>query len=121
MKTMLGTVIIENISSGGSSLGAAAVARARPDGYALWWAARFRISTRPCSRELGKGPQRTSPTETHLAIWPNRAPSELIVLVPTAGEQSEKSIFGTWLAVALDCVARHETSSASSQRDVPRP
>jgi tripartite-type tricarboxylate transporter receptor subunit TctC len=35
MKTMLGTVIIENIGGGGSSLGAAAVARARPDGYTL--------------------------------------------------------------------------------------
>ena len=31
MKPLLGTVVIENIGGGGSSLGAAAVARARPD------------------------------------------------------------------------------------------
>src|SRR3954467_2013956 len=35
IKTLLGTVIIENIGGGGASLGAAAVARARPDGYTL--------------------------------------------------------------------------------------
>jgi tripartite-type tricarboxylate transporter receptor subunit TctC len=35
MKTLLGSVIVENIGGGGSSLGAAAVARARPDGYTL--------------------------------------------------------------------------------------
>ncbi len=35
IKPLLGTVIIENIGGGGSSLGAAAVARARPDGYTL--------------------------------------------------------------------------------------
>src|SRR5216683_2727021 len=34
MKPMLGSVIVENIG-GGSSLGAAAVAHARPDGYTL--------------------------------------------------------------------------------------
>src|SRR5262245_66267978 len=33
MKPLVGTVVIENIGGGGSSLGAAAVARARPDGY----------------------------------------------------------------------------------------
>src|SRR6185436_18237686 len=31
----LGTVVIENIGGGGASLGAAAVARARPDGYTI--------------------------------------------------------------------------------------
>jgi tripartite-type tricarboxylate transporter receptor subunit TctC len=35
LKPLLGTVVIENIGGGGSSLGAAAVARSRPDGYTL--------------------------------------------------------------------------------------
>ena len=35
MKPLLGTVTIENIGGGGSSLGAAAVTRAQPDGYTL--------------------------------------------------------------------------------------
>jgi hypothetical protein len=35
MKALLGTVVVENIGGGGSSLGASAVARARPDGYAI--------------------------------------------------------------------------------------
>ena len=35
MKVLLGTVVIENIGGGGSSLGAAAVARALPDGYTI--------------------------------------------------------------------------------------
>src|SRR5262245_60781604 len=35
MKSVLGTVVIENIGGGGSSLGAAAVARARADGYTI--------------------------------------------------------------------------------------
>src|SRR5271166_1602472 len=35
MKPLLGTMIIENMGGGGSSLGAAAVARARPDGYTI--------------------------------------------------------------------------------------
>src|SRR6476660_5171049 len=35
MKPPLGTMIIENIGGGGSSLGAAAVARAQPDGYTV--------------------------------------------------------------------------------------
>jgi len=35
MKPILGTVIIENIGGGGGSLGGAAVARARPDGYTI--------------------------------------------------------------------------------------
>ena len=35
MKSVLGTVVVENQGGGGSSLGAAAVARARPDDYTI--------------------------------------------------------------------------------------
>jgi len=35
MKPLLGTVIVENIGGGGSSLGASQVAHARPDGYTI--------------------------------------------------------------------------------------
>src|SRR5262245_50055347 len=35
MKAVLGTMVVENMGGGGSSLGAAAVARAQPDGYTI--------------------------------------------------------------------------------------
>jgi tripartite-type tricarboxylate transporter receptor subunit TctC len=35
MKSLLGTIVVENIGGGGSSLGAAAAARARADGYTI--------------------------------------------------------------------------------------
>lgn len=35
MKPLLGTIVIENVGGAGSSLGAATVARSRPDGYTL--------------------------------------------------------------------------------------
>jgi tripartite-type tricarboxylate transporter receptor subunit TctC len=35
MKSLLGTVVIENIGGGGGSVGAAQAARARADGYTL--------------------------------------------------------------------------------------
>jgi tripartite-type tricarboxylate transporter receptor subunit TctC len=35
MKALLGTVVVENIGGGGSSVGAAQAARARPDGYTI--------------------------------------------------------------------------------------
>ena len=57
IKPLLGTVIIENIGGGGASLGAAAVARARPDGYTLL----IGDSLRYISEALVKGHPRYDP------------------------------------------------------------
>src|SRR2546421_8885215 len=35
VKSLLGTIVIENLGGAGSSLGTAAVARAQPDGYTI--------------------------------------------------------------------------------------
>jgi len=40
LKPNLGTIVIENVGGGGGSLGVAAVARARPDGYTILLGAR---------------------------------------------------------------------------------
>jgi tripartite-type tricarboxylate transporter receptor subunit TctC len=48
IKPLLGPIVVENIGGAGASLGAAAVAKARPDGYTILRAARFRTSTKYC-------------------------------------------------------------------------
>ena len=57
MKTLLGTVVIENIGGAGGSVGVAGVARAQPDGYTLvlantatWWSPQSRQPARSTIR-----------------------------------------------------------------------
>ena len=65
IKPLLGTVVIENIGGGGSSLGAAAVARARPDGYTT---GRRHTSTKRSSKQSRSTTR--SKTWIRLRAWP---------------------------------------------------
>ncbi|TMJ73682.1 MAG: hypothetical protein E6G80_05360 [Alphaproteobacteria bacterium] len=52
MKPVLGTVVVENQGGGGSSLGAASVARARPDGYTILLGGSSTHITEPFSKAI---------------------------------------------------------------------
>src|SRR3954468_3498351 len=54
MKTLLGTVVIENIGGAGGSLGVAGVARAQPDGYTLVLANTSNMVVAPVDRSEDK-------------------------------------------------------------------
>ncbi len=62
MKHLLGTVVVENIGGAGGSLGAAAVARAQPDGYT--------IPTAQSTAATIDGNSRSTPSPVVLTILP---------------------------------------------------
>ena len=68
MKPLLGTVVVENIGGGGSSLGASAVARAGLTATRSCSVGRRRTSMKPCSR-AGRYMIR-SKTWIRLRVWP---------------------------------------------------
>jgi tripartite-type tricarboxylate transporter receptor subunit TctC len=103
IRPALGSVIVENISGGGSSLGAAAVARANPDGYTLLLAGSGALVVNPAaaSRALYDPIadfQPISLTAIHcfaLAVHPSLPVRSLAELVDYARKNPGKLSYGS--------------------------